>query len=82
MKSVTGSGVALSNSSRTTIQTRTSSQLSWEHDIIEKLRNLVNASTKSLEDIFKEFDTDGNGFISSVEFREALRRLNLGLTSR
>jgi len=35
-----------------------------------------------LEEIFREFDTDNNGYISAVEFREALRRLNLGLTSR
>ena len=27
-------------------------------------------------------DEDGNGFISEVEFRNAIRKLNLGLTSR
>lgn len=27
-------------------------------------------------------DTDGNGFISQVEFRNAIRKLNLGLSSR
>lgn len=82
VRSVPGSRVASSNGSRATIQTKTSSQLQWETDILEKLRNIVNASTKTLEDIFKEFDSDNNGFISAVEFREALRRLNLGLTSR
>ena len=36
----------------------------------------------SFEDIFKKFDEDGNGFISSIEFRNAIRKLNLGLSSR
>lgn len=82
VRSVPGSRISSSTGSRATIQTKTSSQLQWESDILEKLRNIVNASTKSLEDIFKEFDTDNNGYISTVEFREALRKLNLGLTSR
>lgn len=36
----------------------------------------------TLDQIFNEFDSDGNGSISQVEFRNAIRRLNLGLTSR
>mgnify|MGYP003895146755 CR=1 FL=1 len=43
---------------------------------------IVATSTKSLREIFDEFDEDGNGFITQVEFRNALRRLNLGITSR
>ena len=27
-------------------------------------------------------DADGNGFISQVEFRNAIRKLNIGLSSR
>ena len=42
----------------------------------------MKTSTRSLKDIFSEIDTDGNGWISQVEFRNAIRRLNLGLTSK
>jgi Ca2+-binding EF-hand superfamily protein len=42
----------------------------------------MKSSSLTLEDIFKKFDEDGNGFISSNEFRNAIRRLNLGLSSR
>ena len=36
----------------------------------------------SLDQIFRDFDEDGNGYISQVEFRNAIRRLGLGLVSR
>ena len=36
----------------------------------------------SFDQVFNEFDSDGNGFITRVEFRNALRKLNLGLTAR
>jgi Ca2+-binding EF-hand superfamily protein len=49
---------------------------------MEKLRVLLTSSTKSLADIFSEFDEDGNGSISSVEFRNAIRKLGVGLSSR
>jgi len=50
--------------------------------VFEKLRQIIRSSTKSFEEIFKDFDTDKNGSISQVEFRNALRKLNLGMTSR
>jgi len=68
--------------SRFTIQTKTSSSSQWNSNIIEKLRVLIQSSTKSLDQIFAEFDEDGNGFITSNEFRNAIRKLGLGLTSR
>ena len=43
---------------------------------------IIATSTKSLQEIFNEFDEDGNGFITLVEFRNAIRRLGLGITSR
>jgi Ca2+-binding EF-hand superfamily protein len=43
---------------------------------------LLTSSTKSLNDIFQEFDQDGNGYITSVELRNAIRKLGVGLTSR
>ena len=68
--------------SKTTIQTATSSSSQWENNIIERLRVIIAASNKTLPEIFAEFDEDGNGQITSVEFRNALRRLGLGITSR
>lgn len=76
------SGSRSSKTNRTTIQSRTSSSVQWQENILEKLRSIVKSSTKSLEQIFKEFDADGNGFISEVEFRNSIRKLDLGLTSR
>lgn len=50
--------------------------------MIERLRVIIATSTKSLREIFNDFDEDGNGFITQVEFRNAMRKLNLGITSR
>ena len=49
---------------------------------MEKLRQIIKSSSLTLDDIFKKFDEDGNGFISAIEFRNAIRKLNLGLSSR
>jgi len=68
--------------SKTTIQTITSSSSQWDTNVIERLRVIIAASAKSLQEIFNEFDEDGNGFITQVEFRNAIRRLGLGVTSR
>jgi len=69
-------------STKFTIQTKTSSSSKWDNNIIEKLRVLVTSSTRSIHDVFAEFDEDGNGTITNVEFRNAIRKLNIGLTSR
>lgn len=69
-------------SSKFTITTKTTSSSQWENNIIEKLRVLLTSSPKSLQDIFNEFDEDGNGYISAVEFRNVIRKLGVGLSSR
>jgi hypothetical protein len=69
------------NPQKTSIFTKSSVKAKLEDDIIEKLRYILKTSTKTLVQVFKEFDVDGNGVISAVEFRQALRRLNLGVTS-
>ena len=50
--------------------------------MLERLRAIIQSSPKSLEEIFQEFDEDGNGYVTTLEFRNAIRRLGLGLTSR
>ena len=49
---------------------------------MERLRVIIQTSPKSLDEIFKEFDEDDNGYISQVEFRNAIRKLGLGLSSK
>ena len=71
-----------SQKSKTTIQTVTSSSSQWENNVIERMRVIIATSSKSVQEIFDEFDEDGNGFVTQTEFRNALRRLNLGITSR
>lgn len=53
---------------------------SFGENILSRLRILVQQSGKSLDDIFNQFDTDGSGALSRVEFRKALRAMNLGLS--
>lgn len=42
----------------------------------------MRASNKSIEQIFKDFDKDGSGHLSNIEFKNVFRGLNIGLTSR
>jgi Ca2+-binding EF-hand superfamily protein len=39
----------------------------------------LHASNTSVEQFFKQIDTDGSGEVSNLEFINALRSLNLGL---
>ena len=50
--------------------------------MIERMRVIIATSSKSIQEIFDEFDEDGNCYVTQVEFRNSLRRLGLGITSR
>jgi Ca2+-binding EF-hand superfamily protein len=54
----------------------------WEGNIIEKLKGILKTSKKNLGQVFASFDTDGSGKLSLVEFRNAIRKLGLGLSSK
>jgi Ca2+-binding EF-hand superfamily protein len=54
----------------------------WSNDIIQKLRFILKSTNISLREVFNKFDKDGSGKISQIEFRNSIRQLNLGLTSR
>ena len=43
---------------------KTTKNLKWQEDIIQKLRTIIGASEKRIEDIFDEFDEDGSGTLS------------------
>lgn len=49
-------------------------------NIIDKVRQILRSSNKTIEQVFKDFDKDGSGSISNVEFRNAFREMNLGLS--
>ena len=40
------------------------------------------AAGKSVEQIFAEMDEDGNGTVTSKEFRNAMRKLSIGIKSK
>lgn len=49
---------------------------------LAKLRDILLSSKKNVSQIFNEIDADGSGAISAMEFRHAVRKLGLGLTSK
>jgi len=52
----------------------------WETDVIEKLRRLIKNSGKTIDSVFSQFDVDGSGDVTAVEFRKAMKLISLGLT--
>jgi len=66
----------------TTLVSQTASSTTWTKNVMEKFRKIIKSSNMKLRDVFEMFDEDGNGFITPVEFRNAVRKLNLNLTSR
>jgi len=53
----------------------------WEHELIEKLKRIIRNSGKSIDTIFGQFDVDGSGDITAVEFRKAMKLISTGLTN-
>lgn len=64
----------------TASSTKTKSSLS--EDPLKRLQALIRASPYSIEDIFKQMDTDNSGTLSLIEFRNAMRKLNIGLSAK
>ncbi len=56
------------------------SQSSSKNGIIERVRQRLVTSKIPLEDFFKQIDTGRDGTISNLEFINAFRKLNLGLS--
>lgn len=67
---------------RTSIITANSSITQMESNIVEKIRGIMKTSARPLQDVFGDFDVDGNGIVTAIEFRNAIRKLNLGLSSK
>ncbi|CAG9333497.1 unnamed protein product [Blepharisma stoltei] len=71
---------ASSNSKLTT--SLSISSYNSDTDPLKKLQKLIKASPFTVEEIFKQMDTDASGKLSAIEFRNAMRKLGLGLTAR
>lgn len=50
-------------------------------DVIEKMKRLVKSSNRDVTQVFAVYDEFGTGFITNLEFRNALRKLNIGLST-
>lgn len=60
----------------------TASSSKWTKDVMEKFRKIIKSSNMHLREVFETFDQDGNGFITPLEFRHAVRTLNINLTAK
>lgn len=50
-------------------------------NVIDKMKKLVRSSDKDMEALFAEYDKFNTGFITNLEFRSVMRRLNIGLST-
>ncbi len=51
--------------------------------VFEFLKGLIQSSNKhNLAEVFEQFDKGKTGFISNLLFKNALRNLNIGLSSK
>lgn len=53
----------------------------WMSAIVQSIQLRIFTNRKSLEEAFKEYDTDGSGELSFAEFNAALSDFDLGLTT-
>lgn len=44
------------------------------------MKKLIRTSNKDIGSIFQKFDNKNIGFISNLDFRNALRQVNIGLS--
>lgn len=66
---------------KTILVNTSSTQEKWSSDIIAKIRSQLMASSSDPRKVFNDLDTDSSGKLSSLEFRNGIRKLGLGLTS-
>jgi Ca2+-binding EF-hand superfamily protein len=46
------------------------------------MRQFIKASNKTLKEVFEEIDQSGQGVVTNLEFKEGIRKLLIGITSR
>lgn len=52
----------------------------YDEDALEKLRRLLKSSRFNYDSFFKMYDVLNNGFVNQSEFRNMIKKLNIGLT--
>ena len=52
----------------------------YDEDALEKLRRLLKSSRFNYDSFFKMFDVLNNGFVNQNEFRNMIKKLNIGIT--
>ncbi len=67
---------------RTSLQQTSSVTEKWEGDIVQRVGGILKASKTNLAEVFGALDPAGSGQLTLVEFRNAVRKLGLGLSSR
>lgn len=79
----TSSSEVPKTSSRRSLRSFSQTKLAILHedDPFRRLNSLLKTSSKPLEQAFRDFDTVNSGKISELDFKSALRSLNLGLSS-
>lgn len=75
-------GSSKPGSARTITSIASSAKSGLSEDPLKRLQALIRASPYSIEDIFKEMDRDNSGTLSLIEFRNAMRKLNIGLSAK
>jgi Ca2+-binding EF-hand superfamily protein len=48
--------------------------------VVDKVKQIMNASNMSIQDFYKQMDTDGSGEVNNLEFINGVKKLKLGLT--
>lgn len=51
------------------------------HEIIDKMKRLVKSSNRDITQVFANYDEFDTGFITNLEFRNVMRKLNIGLST-
>ena len=51
-------------------------------DVLSKMRQFIRASNRTLKEIFDEIDQSGQGVVTNLEFKEGIRKLMIGITSK
>jgi hypothetical protein len=53
----------------------------YSADVFEKLKQFIRAGRNNIIELFKQADVNQTGRVSAIEFRNVIKKLNLGLTS-
>ena len=86
LRSVTGSAKSKSKT-KTLLKslggtTQFGNNSQYDGNPFAKLKNTLKSSFVNLDQVFLDLDRQNTGYVSNVQFRTAIRKLNLGLTAR